>query len=135
MNLGPHTDEGIAGGVATIVNTLRQQLPNTRILLLGILPRTGAGNFDRITAINTIIGGLHDGQYVHYLDMFNAFSSDVWGGRDTEMMYSIYPNALLLNVFFTVVPPALFFDGLHLTTLGYDLWAHTMNPLFNQLLQ
>lgn len=87
--LGPHTNEGIADGVATIVNTLRQQLPNTRILLLGILPRTGAGNFDRITAINTIISGLHDGQYVHYLDMFNQFSSDVWGGTDIEMIFRL----------------------------------------------
>lgn len=82
--LGPHGNEGIADGVATIVRTLRQQLPNTRILLLGIMPRTGVANFDRITAINTIISGLHDGQYVHFLDMFTQFSSDVWGGTDTE---------------------------------------------------
>lgn len=84
--LGSDTNAAIADGVTTIVNTLRQQLPNTKILLLGILPRTGAGNFDRICAINTIISALNDGQNVHYLNMFYQFTSDVWGGTRTKMM-------------------------------------------------
>jgi len=100
-----------AEGIATIVRTIRQLLPNTKILLLGILPRTGADQFQRITEINAIVSRLHDGFRIFYLDMFQQFSTS-WG----------------------VVPGQYFYDGLHLTTAGYEKWAETMNPLFYQLI-
>jgi len=112
-NLAPHTNQAIVDGIAANVNSIRQLLPETRILVLGILPRTGAALFDRIAAINALASGVADGQYVFYLDMFNDFTSDTWG----------------------IVPDNLFVGGLHLTAAGYELWAQLMNPLFNQLLQ
>lgn len=79
--IGLHGDAGIADGILTIIRTLRTKLPNTKILLLGILPRSGAASFDRIVTINSIISNYHDGQYVFFLDMFEQFRSDVWGGK------------------------------------------------------
>lgn len=108
--MGAHNNTAIAGGVSTIVSTLRQLIPTAKVLLLGILPRNGASNFERIIAINNIISGLHNGVNIFYLDMFGSFV-DSWG----------------------VVPVEFFYDGLHLTTAGYQEWADTMGPLFNQL--
>lgn len=50
-------------------------------------------------------------------------------------MYAGRNYKFSINDFFAVVPTALFFDGLHLSNTGYQLWADVMNPLFNQLLQ
>lgn len=48
-------------------------------------------------------------------------------------------NKLLVAIseiyFYAVVPSTLFADGVHLTTAGYQLWADTMNPLLNELIQ
>jgi len=112
-NLGAHTNTGIAAGVLRVVSTLREQLPRTKILLLGILPRSGVLLYDRISAINSIIQSLHDGQNVFFLNMFDQFRiGGEWG-----------------------VPPAdIFIEGLHLNTEGYQLWADTMNPLLNRIL-
>lgn len=61
---------------------MRELLPNTKILLLSLLPRTGVDYFDRIVEINGRIRRLHDGQNVFYLDMFNQFRGDnAWGGN------------------------------------------------------
>ena len=108
----PNAD--IADGVRAIVDTLRRMLPNTKVLVLGILPR-GDGDsawlYEQIVDINSMISELHDGQGVFFLDMFGSFS-EAWGS----------------------VPDALFYDRLHLTTAGYQKWAQVMNPLFNQLI-
>jgi len=112
-NLGLHSNQPIIKGIINVVGTLRHQLPNTKVLLLGILPRNGVTNFDRIVEINRSIGRLHDGENIFFLDMFDTFSSDVWGA----------------------VPDNLFYDGLHLSAAGYQLWADTMNPLFYQLIE
>lgn len=112
-NLGAHANIPIAKGILNIVGTLRRLLPHTKVLLLGILPRDGVTNFDRIVDINRRISRVHDGRNVFFLNMFDTFRGDVWG----------------------VVPTDLFYDGLHLSLAGYQLWADTMNPLFNELIQ
>ena len=113
-NLGSAPNMDIANGIRTIVTTLRQRLPNTKILLLAILPR-GDGDsvwlYEQIVDINSQIRDLHNGSTVFLLDMFGSFSES-WG----------------------VVPAALFSDRLHLTEAGYQRWADVMNPLFNQLI-
>lgn len=106
------TDENVdtADGVKTVVTTLRQMLPNTKILLLGLLPCCGEWGYENIVEINGYIQPLHNATTLYYMDMMGAFS-DGWGQIREE--------------YFT--------DGVHLTTLGYQKWANTMNPLFNQL--
>lgn len=80
-----------------VVGTLRQQLPKTKILLLGILPRTGVTNFDQIVKINENISRSHDGKNMFFLDMFNKFSSEVWGGRNGVIIKNV------IKIFFYVV--------------------------------
>ncbi|KAJ6642054.1 Platelet-activating factor acetylhydrolase IB subunit alpha2 [Pseudolycoriella hygida] len=111
-NISTNYWDGTAAGVVNVVGTLRFLLPNTKIILLGILPRQGVPYFDRITKINNKLQTLHDGRHIFFLDMFEQFKGAAWG----------------------TVPSALFYDGLHLTTDGYQLWADTMQPLFNQLI-
>lgn len=74
------SDAATAKGIINVVGTLRELLPNTKILLVGVLPRTGADYFDRIVGINARIRNLHDGQNIYFLDMFDEFRSDSWGG-------------------------------------------------------
>lgn len=71
----------IAYGILTIIRSLRTLLPNTRILLLSVLPRNGVANFNNIVALNAIIETYRDEEHVYYLDMFDDFASDVWGSK------------------------------------------------------
>jgi len=108
---GASTDE-IVAAIKKIVETLRMYLPNTKILLLGVLPRNDAQWFSLVADINIKISKLHDGQFVHFLNMFDQFST-AWG-----------------------VPDATLFSGdlLHLERPGYEKWAVTMDKLFQELL-
>lgn len=58
-------------GVGRVTETLREMAPDTRILLLGILPRGPAGALQRaqITEINSSLQKLDDGAWVHFLDI------------------------------------------------------------------
>jgi lysophospholipase L1-like esterase len=107
------SDEEIAEGIKTIVKTLRQKLPKTKILLLGILPRQNEWFSNRAKNINAIIAKLDDGKAVRYFDMSAKFQTEV--GK--------------------VVPQLYTDDQLHLATPGYQMWAETMQPLFSQMMK
>lgn len=64
-----------------VVRRLRQRLPETKIILMPILPRTGLLIFDDIVLANTIISSMHDGEHIFcVLNVFDQFRSDEWGG-------------------------------------------------------
>ena len=46
-NTGGHTAEQIAGGIKAIVEELKQQKPDIKILVLGVFPRGSAGDAER----------------------------------------------------------------------------------------
>jgi lysophospholipase L1-like esterase len=103
----------IAEGVAAVVQELRKDFPDAKILLLGIFPRSGPKSAVRaeITAINTIISGLNDGKHVFYLDIGPKYLS---------------PDG--------TIPKDIMSDGLHPTTKGYEIWAEAVKgPLDNLL--
>jgi beta-glucosidase len=94
------TAEQVAGGIAAVVQQVRADLPEAKILLLGILPRGQAPNPLRatISQVNERIAQLDDGEYVHYLDAGSAFlNKDQTISRD------------------------IMWDYLHLTGKGYHL--------------
>ena len=66
----------------------------------------------RVAAINRIIAKLDDGKTVRFLDMGAKFASA--------------PGA--------VIPELYNKDQLHLVAKGYQLWADTMAPLFDELM-
>jgi lysophospholipase L1-like esterase len=107
------SDADIAKGIETIVKTLREKLPNTKILLLGVLPRQNTWFSGRAKNINAIIKNLDDGKTVRFLDMSDKFQTEP--GKVVPELYSK--------------------DQLHLAKPGYELWATTMQPLFDEMLK
>lgn len=103
----------IAEGVAAVVQEMRKDFPDARILLLGIFPRSTPASPVRveISAINAIISRLDDGQHVFYLDIGGKF---------------LAPDG--------TIPKDVMSDGLHPTTKGYEIWAQAVkDPLARML--
>ena len=118
-NLGANKGHGenIAKGITTIVDILRHRLPNTKVLLLGILPRGDKTtrelhSDDDIKTVNSLISKDADGKNVVYLDMRSHFLQD-----DTHYKAELYT------------------DGTHLTHQGYQVWADTMAPTLKKMLE
>jgi lysophospholipase L1-like esterase len=107
---GRDTPEEIAQGVQKIMRMSRAKLPQTRILLLGVFPRS-RGRGDKIAPINVMISKLDDGKMVRYLDIGDKFLDA--GGK---------------------LPAEIFPDGLHPNEKGYEIWADAMNGLLGDML-
>ncbi|BCM94419.1 hypothetical protein IAD21_06326 [Abditibacteriota bacterium] len=107
------SDEEIAAGITKIVQTIREKLPQTRVLLLGILPRQNDYFSNRAKNINALISKLDDGRTVRFLDMSDKFQTEI--GKVKPELY---------------VP-----DQLDLAKPGYQVWADTMQPLFDAMLK
>ncbi len=110
-NVGSFSEEDVARGISAIVDELRTRLPNTRVLLLGVLPRTNSATTAVVERINTIISARENLSTIRYLNMRDSF----------------YLN----GQFFT----QLFSSGdlLHLSAAGYVRWDETMHPLFTEM--
>jgi N-acetylglucosamine-6-sulfatase len=89
---------------------LRAKLPETKILLLAMLPRTPLELDNKVHRSNAIIAKNGDDQHVFYLDMRSSFETA--------------PG---------VEKPGLYVEGLHLTAKGYEVWYEAMEPLFKKL--
>jgi len=115
-NTGGHSAEQIADGIALIVKTIHEKCPKTKVLLLGVFPRSekaDAGNRKKIVEINKIISKLDDGgKTVKYLDISQKFLKE-----DGTLTKDIMP------------------DYLHLSAKGYEIWAESMNPTLKELLK
>lgn len=81
-----------------------------RILLLGILPRSGPFG-PKIKEINENIVKLAKDPKVYFLDMYDSFQS----------------NGKIISHLFT--------DGLHLSAEGYQVWYDLMEPKLNKILR
>jgi len=113
-NIGGHSAEQIAGGIKAIVEELRKQKPDMKILLLGVFPRSVSGLKKedapdvapadklqpKVKEINAIISKLADGKYVVYKDIGEKFLNTE-GGLERKIMP----------------------DYLHLSPAGYEIWA------------
>ncbi len=101
-------------GVTAVVERIGEELPDTRVLLLGIFPR--GRHFDeqrgKITQVNQALRLLEDGERVFFLDFGHVF----------------------LNADGSI-PEALMPDALHLSSEGYLLWAESMEKKLAALLQ
>jgi beta-glucosidase len=127
-NNDEYTIEEIAGGVEAIVQLLQAQLPETKILLLGIFPRGSRDQriglksglteaamnpqWEKIDQINGMLETYANGESVVYLNINSAFLND---------------NAALPV---TVMP-----DLLHPNEQGYALWCSAMMPTVEKLIE
>ncbi|MCG3127261.1 MAG: hypothetical protein CHACPFDD_02119 [Phycisphaerae bacterium] len=112
-NGADHTAAEIAEGVTTIVGRIREKLPKTRILLLGIFPRGEKPNPQREknAEASKLAAKVADGKMVQYLDIGEKF---------------LQPDGTLSK---EIMP-----DFLHLSPKGYDIWAEAVLPKVKELL-
>lgn len=94
-------------GVTAVVQKLREKLPQTKVLLLGIFPFREDFNPQRAKAlqVNQALHKLDDGQWIYFLDFGHVFIQPD-GKISKDMMR----------------------DFLHLSPAGYRLWAEAMEP-------
>lgn len=109
-----NTTPEIVEGVTTIVQDLRKDFPNAKILLLAIFPRAEKDSARRaqVTEINQSIAKLHDGRNVHYLDIGAKF---------------LEPDGTL--------PTDIMPDLLHPNEKGYQIWADAIREPLKALLK
>jgi beta-glucosidase len=112
-NSGSDSAAEIAQGITAIVKELRNRLPETKVLLLGVFPRGAKTDEKRskLEEVNRQIARLDDGSHVTYLDIGKAFLSP-----DGTLSREIMP------------------DYLHLSARGYRIWAEAMEPTLWRLL-
>ena len=122
-NTGGHSAEQIAGGIKAIVDELRKQKPDMKILLLGVFPRAGGIKKEdavapadklnpKIKAINDIIAKYADGKHVFYKDIGDKFLN-----KDGGLEKKIMP------------------DLLHLSPAGYEIWADAIKDDIAKLMK
>jgi len=110
-----HSAEQVAGGIKAIVEELRKQKPEMKILLLGIFPRSPKATDsvrDKIKTTNGIIAKLDDGKHVFYKDIGEKFLE-----KDGSLDKKIMP------------------DYLHLSPAGYEIWGNAIKDDAAKLLK
>lgn len=108
------TPEDTAKGIECLVQTVRQKLPDAKLLLLGVFPRGREANNPfraQIKTINDTISKLDDGKQVKYLDISDAFLDE-----DGTLPADVMP------------------DQLHPNLKGYQIWADAIDPVIRQML-
>ena len=107
-NAGSNSAEEIAVGVTSIVAKLKDKLPATKILLLAVFPRGEKPSpvRDKLKEVNDQLAKLDDGgKTVKYLDIGDKFL-----GEEATLSKDVMP------------------DFLHLSSLGYRIWADSIEP-------
>lgn len=112
-NKDDNSEADILAGVQAIVKQMRERLPDTKILVLGIFPRgqTFSTQRGKILQINQALAKLADGNAIHYLD-FGSQLIEADGSISKDLMP----------------------DYLHLTPKGYEIWAQAIEPKLKELL-
>jgi lysophospholipase L1-like esterase len=112
---GADSAADIAEGVAAIVRQLRADLPTTRVLLLGVLPRAAAATAPvraKISDVNARLAKLGDGKQVQYLDVGPKLLD-----KDGLLSADLLP------------------DTLHLSPAGYAVLADALLPAIEEQLK
>lgn len=107
------SDEEIADGIKAIIGQLQMRLPKSKILLLGVLPRQNEYFTGRTSHISSLISKFADGKTIRFLDMSDQFQT-----APGKVKPELYDD-----------------DQLHLKAAGYEVWAQTMAPVFEQMMK
>jgi lysophospholipase L1-like esterase len=106
--------EPIADGITKIVETVRNKLPDSKVLLLGVFPWKEKADDPmraKVKAINQTIAKLDDGKNIRFLDIGEKFLQPD-GTMSAEVMR----------------------DFLHPGKHGYEIWADAMDPLLAEMM-
>ena len=105
----------VAGGIRAIVDVMQRKAPGAVVVLTGVTPRRdrdgGTSVMPTIDAINRRIAALADGRRVRYIDINDQLAD----GRG-------------------VLHDGVTVDGLHLSVVGYQIWADALKPLLTEIL-
>jgi len=116
-NIKKNSPKDIAEADAKIVKIIRDKLPKSKVLLLGIFPRAHKTDLaelkvpERVKAVNALLAEMDDGVNVRYLDLGDKLAPD---GK---------------------VTPEIYQDGVHLTAKGLQIWAQAMTPLLQEMMK
>lgn len=108
-----NTPGQIVDGVTAIVKKLREKLPETKVLLVAIFPRSENFTAQRgkILQVNQVLRKLADNQNVYWVDFGHRYlTSD------------------------GLIPADLMPDYLHLTKRGYQIWAEALERRISSIL-
>ena len=113
-DLGPDCPpEDVAAGVRAIAQAFRRALPRTRVILMGILPVKQPEKRERCEKTNAILASYaYPRDEVVFLDAGKHF---------------LLPDGSQ--------NPKLFTDGTHLTEEGYRVWAKSIAPVLDEMMQ
>lgn len=115
INLCDELPEDVFKGIQAVVIALRQQYPESRILLNAVLPegeKPDAPARQRVTALNKLVATLGDGKTVFFHDYGAYFVQ-----ADGSLSAALQP------------------DFLHMSEQGYRVFAAAMRPDIEQLLK
>lgn len=111
---GDFTPEQIAAGIQAILDLLAERCPQSKVLLLGVLPR-GADAADplrrKCEAINSLLPALADGRRVQFLNVNSRLTA-----ADGTLGKDIAP------------------DLLHLSARGYEILAESLDAKLKEML-
>lgn len=104
----------IAAGITAIVDELNKRLPESKILLLAIFPRSEKPGLqrDKLAEVNQIIAKLDGSHNVTFLDIGAKF---------------LTPDGLITK---DIMP-----DFLHPNEKGYRIWAEATEPMVKKLME
>lgn len=103
----------IAAGITEVVRQVRDRLPDSIVILMGILPRGRQPNTierSKIDEANTLLAKLDDGIHVHFVNFGNKLLS---------------PDGTLSK--------QMSLDSIHPTTQGYVFWADAIQPFLDRI--
>lgn len=111
-NARTNTPEEIVEGIQQVYQLIHKKSSKTKILLLGILPRSPQKFVAPIRKINSLLKEKATEDYVTLLDMSEQFAEE-----------SGLPKKDLMR------------DSVHPSVNGYKVWAATMEPVLKKLLE
>lgn len=107
--------EDIIAGIKCDVDVIHAKLPNAKILLLGVFPRSPSANDPvraKLKSVNEAISKLDGKDNVKYLDIGEKFL-----GTDGSLSKDIMP------------------DYLHPNEKGYEIWAEAIGPSLDEMVK
>ncbi|MDF2440389.1 MAG: hypothetical protein JWN98_1373 [Abditibacteriota bacterium] len=114
-NNSAYPAEEISKGDKKIIEMIHQKLPNSKLLLLGIFPRSAKASDavrEKLKTVNAELAKLDDGNKTRYLDIGPRFL-DAEGNLPADIMP----------------------DYLHPNAKGYQIWADAMQPLLDEMMK
>lgn len=97
-------------GIQSCITAIRSRLPDTRVLVCSIMPRSDPVADAGATAVNALLAHLDNGRSIRFLDTSDYFSS---------------PRAR-----------AKYFrrNNIHMNAHGYEVWGELIAPVLDQML-